>query len=597
MSFKYRFIVSFVLLEVFFIILIVSINFIAINNSSNKLIKEQIESNLTFLNEMLKVPLSIYDLATIDNLLYKTKQLHHVNSIAVLDTNGKLLSENYSFKHFTLDELIKYQKSFNHEFADENYEIRYKKIEEDDTFLGSLYVVFDTSENRLFIKQNMRNTIAIIIVEILLSTLLSYLIGSRLTRMLTNLSTVAEEIGETKIADIPYKNSKDEIGILANSLNKMQHDLKARRESLNSLTKDLQEQKEELLIANKSKDIFLANMSHELKTPLNSINIISSVMSKNKNKNLSEKDVYNLKVINKCGHDLLYLINDVLDISKLEARELTLNKENVDLKFLIRDIYETFNPQIINKKLQLFVEYDESITFIYSDKTRIKQIVENLLSNALKFTSKGKITLLVKDRNKFVELIVKDEGIGIKKEKLDDIFDRFKQADESTTRKYGGTGLGLSICKELSTLLGGDIKVESTFNKGTTFRVFIAKNEEELDDKKSLVDKKTQSKTILFLNKNPIHLFKTIIELNKAIEIEQVSTIKDYKNRILNKEYALYILDVDKNDLNEIKKLNNRNVVLLIRKELIDTEILNKFIIIDKSLDSTEICKLIKDRL
>lgn len=276
---------------------------------------------------------------------------------------------------------------------------------------------------------------------------------------------------------------------------------------------------------------------------------------------------------------------------------MTLNKENVDLKFLIRDIYETFNPQVVNKKLQLFVEYDESITFIYSDKTRIKQIVENLLSNALKFTSKGKITLLVKDRNKFVELIVKDEGIGIKKEKLDDIFDRFKQADESTTRKYGGTGLGLSICKELSTLLGGDIKVESIFNKGTTFRVFIAKNEEELENKKSFIEKKTQSKTILFLNKNPIHLFKTIIELNKTIEIEQVSTIKDYKNRILNKEYVLYILDVDKNDLNEIKKLNNKNVVLLIRKELIDTEILNKFIIIDKSLDSTEICKLIKDKL
>lgn len=307
--------------------------------------------------------------------------------------------------------------------------------------------------------------------------------------MLTNLSDVAKEIGETKTPEIPYKNNKDEIGVLANSLNKMQFDLKTRREKLKLLTKDLEEQKEELIIANKAKDDFLANMSHELKTPLNSINIISSVMSRNKEENLSEKDVYNLNMINKCGHDLLYLINDMLDISKLEANQIVLNKEDINLKLLIKDITEIFKPQVTNKNLELKVSVEDSIKFIHNDKQRIKQIVENLLSNALKFTARGKIEVQVKDKNNFIEILVKDEGIGIKEDKLEHIFDRFKQAEESTSRRYGGTGLGLAICKELSILLGGDIKVQSIFGKGSIFRVFIPKNEEEIKSLEN-IDKK-----------------------------------------------------------------------------------------------------------
>ncbi|RXJ75954.1 hypothetical protein CRV03_10720 [Arcobacter sp. F155] len=600
MSFKYRFIVSFVLLEVFFIVLIVSVNFIAINNSSNKLIKEQIESNITFLEEMLKVPLSIYDLATMDNLLYKTEELRHIDSIVVLDSNKKILSEVYNFKHFSLDELITFEKDFKYEIDDENYEIRYKEIKEDETQLGSIYIVFDTSENKQFISKNIRNTLSIIFIEILFSTLLSYLIGSRLTRMLTNLSDVAKEIGETKTPEIPYKNNKDEIGVLANSLNKMQFDLKTRREKLKLLTKDLEEQKEELIIANKAKDDFLANMSHELKTPLNSINIISSVMVRNKEENLSEKDVYNLNMINKCGHDLLYLINDVLDISKLEANQIILNKEDINLKLLIKDITEIFKPQVTNKNLELKVSVEDSIKFIHNDKQRIKQIVENLLSNALKFTAKGKIEVQVKDKNNFVEILVKDDGIGIKEEKLEHIFDRFKQAEESTSRRYGGTGLGLAICKELSILLGGDIKVQSVFGKGSIFRVFIAKNEEEIKaleniDKKDNLDIKEKTQTVLILNKNPINMFKIIVGLNQYLNVEQVNSIDDFIESKKRKNYDFYIIDVENEDIEKIEKIEEKEVLLLVDKNKIANS-LSKFETIDKTLDSKEIIKQIKDK-
>ncbi|WP_424686721.1 MAG: ATP-binding protein [Halarcobacter ebronensis] len=600
MSFKYRFIVSFVLLEVFFIVLIVSVNFIAINNSSNKLIKEQIESNITFLEEMLKVPLSIYDLATMDNLLYKTEELRHIDSIVVLDSNKKILSEVYNFKHFSLDELIQFEKDFKYEIDDENYEIRYKEIKEDETQLGSIYIVFDTSENKQFISKNIRNTLSIIFIEILFSTLLSYLIGSRLTRMLTNLSDVAKEIGETKTPEIPYKNNKDEIGVLANSLNKMQFDLKTRREKLKLLTKDLEEQKEELIIANKAKDDFLANMSHELKTPLNSINIISSVMSRNKEENLSEKDVYNLNMINKCGHDLLYLINDMLDISKLEANQIVLNKEDINLKLLIKDITEIFKPQVTNKNLELKVSVEDSIKFIHNDKQRIKQIVENLLSNALKFTARGKIEVQVKDKNNFIEILVKDEGIGIKEDKLEHIFDRFKQAEESTSRRYGGTGLGLAICKELSILLGGDIKVQSIFGKGSIFRVFIPKNEEEIKsleniDKKDVLVAKEKRKTVLILNKNPINMFRIIVGLNQYLNVEQVNSIDDFIESKKRKNYDLYIIDVENEDIEKIEKIEEKEVLLLVDKNKIGDS-LSWFETIDKTLDSKEIIKQIKDK-
>ncbi|RXK01436.1 hypothetical protein CRV02_07965 [Arcobacter sp. CECT 8989] len=601
MSFKYRFIVSFVLLEVFFIVLIVSVNFIAINNSSNKLIKEQIESNITFLEEMLKVPLSIYDLATIDNLLYKTEELGHIDSIVVLDSNKKILSKVYNFKHFSLDKLITFEKDFKYEINDENYEIRYKEIKEDETQLGSIYIVFDTSENKQFISKNIRNTLSIIFLEILLSTLLSYLIGSRLTRMLTNLSDIAKEIGETKTPEIPYKNNKDEIGVLANSLNKMQFDLKTRREKLKLLTKDLKEQKEELILANKAKDDFLANMSHELKTPLNSINIISSVMSRNKKENLSEKDVYNLNMINKCGHDLLYLINDVLDISKLEANQIVLNKEDINLKLLIKDITETFKPQLTNKNLELKVSVEDSIQFIHNDKQRIKQIVENLLSNALKFTARGKIEVSLKDKNNFVEIVVKDDGIGIEKDKLEHIFDRFKQAEESTSRRYGGTGLGLAICKELSILLGGDIKVESVLGKGSIFKVFIAKNEKEIktlgnSNEKDDLNTKEKRKTVLFLNKNPINLFKTIVGLNQYLKVEQVGSIDDFIEAKKRKNYDFYIIDVADEDIEKIEKIEEKEVLLLVDKNKIVNSLL-KFKTISKTLDSKEIIKQVRDEL
>ena len=145
MSFKYRFIVSFVLLEAFFIILIVTMNFIAINNSSDKLIKENINSNVSFLEELLKVPLSIYDLATIDNLIVKTQELDYVNSIILLDSQNRVLAEKYSFTDIKLDDMIKIKQDFTYIFEDRLYKLKYKELLVDDSYLGAMYILFDLS--------------------------------------------------------------------------------------------------------------------------------------------------------------------------------------------------------------------------------------------------------------------------------------------------------------------------------------------------------------------------------------------------------------------------------------------------------------------
>jgi len=475
MSFKYRFILSFVLLEVFFILLIVSVNFFTISNSSKNLINEKIESNTVFLEQIVKVPISIYDIATLDDL--HKNSIKYMNSIVILDSSNRVLSSHYSYKHMKLEKFLKLEKNLDVNIDDEFYKIVYKKIFEDDIFIGSIYMVFDLSNNYHLIENNTKRTLFIIFIEILISTLMAYIIGTRLTNKLTLLSDIAFKIGTEEKTEIPFLNSSDEIGKLSKSMNLMQENLFNRNKELKEYNDILKKQKYELIAANKAKDDFLANMSHELKTPLNSINVISDLMMRNRTNNLDNKQVKNLEIVNKCGKDLLFLINDILDLSKLEAGQIILNNDTLNVKELMTSIYDMFRPQTRAKNIDFVFKFDNEIESIFSDQDRIKQIIKNLLSNALKFTQEGKISLIVENYNDKIKIKVKDEGIGIPEDKLEHIFDRFKQVDGSTTRKYGGTGLGLSICKELCELLDGTISVRSEVNKGSIFEVILPKKE------------------------------------------------------------------------------------------------------------------------
>lgn len=337
---------------------------------------------------------------------------------------------------------------------------------------------------------------------------------------------------------------------------------------LNERTKRLYNAKIIAEEANKSKDDFLANMSHELKTPLNSINIISNIMMKNKSENLDENQIKNLEIIHKCGIDLLYLINDILDLSKLDAKQNNVQNTKIDVKEFMNSIYEMFYAQTNAKNLELIFKIDDNLNFIYSDQIKIKQIIKNLLSNALKFTQKGKIHFLVEDANNDIKIIIKDEGIGIPEDKIEFIFDRFKQLDGSITRKYGGTGLGLTICKELILLLNGKINVTSKVNIGSNFEIIIPKNMDLSSDKNIkdslneveensseniklnqnlgfvLTKQEIQKEHIYVLNNDPISFFNLIIELNKKYNVKQLSKINNYfylkKKKIILKLSLIY---------------------------------------------------------
>lgn len=229
--------------------------------------------------------------------------------------------------------------------------------------------------------------------------------------------------------------------------------------------------------ANKAKSEFLANMSHELRTPLNSLLLLSEDLIENEEKNLTEEQIEDLDIIHSGGKNLLVLINDILDLSKVEAGKMNVNFDNVSLEFIKRNTNASFQHMADAKGLHFSINITKDApTHIRSDSVRLEQILRNFLSNAIKFTREGAVTLDIyvpHDDQDMIAFAVTDSGIGIPSNKQGDIFQAFQQADGSTEREYGGTGLGLSISTQLADLLGGSISLKSTEGKGSTFTITL----------------------------------------------------------------------------------------------------------------------------
>jgi signal transduction histidine kinase len=606
MSFKYRFILSFVSLEIFFILLIVIFNFNTITNSSKQLISEKIDSNMSFMKNLIVVPLSIYDLGTLDNITENIAELKYINSIIILDNEDRIISSKFKFKYKSIEEILKIKSNQDLSLDEKVYELRHESLSEEGVYIGSIYVIFDHSENRIFLNETKNNNIFLILIEIIFSSILSFIVGNRLNNKLINLSNVARNIGKNKKIKVPYLNLKDEIGILSNSLNQMQIDLENRNKDLKNLTKNLVNQKFELIETQKYKDSFFANMSHELKTPLNSINILSSIMMNNKKENLDEVQIKNLTIINDCGRKLVALINDIMDISKIEAGETIINSQPFDFNESMNKIYEMFLIQIQKKGLEFIFEKDSSLEFITNDEKLIGQILINILSNAIKFTDKGKIEFIINNKNEFIEFIIKDEGIGIPNDKLEYIFERFKQVDGNLNRKYGGTGLGLSISKELITKLSGNISVKSKLEKGSEFTILIKKNFNKQDmniaysnkdEAKEMISKKVdnfeekQNKNIIIVNNDPMYYFEIVLKLKKkSIIIKQISSLDNLLEELKNEKisYDKIVIDLDYITQYELKEfLKNKKINLFIATshiEKIDEDLKNSIkVILEKS--------------
>ena len=251
--------------------------------------------------------------------------------------------------------------------------------------------------------------------------------------------------------------------------------LEAQRDDLARAQAVLEEQAAELKTASRYKSEFVANMSHEMRTPLNSLLIMARLLADNRGGNLTPEQVSFAETIETSGNDLLTLINDILDLSKIEAGKLDLQPQDVAVSGLIDKLMAVVRPQANEKGLEVSTTVAPDVPdSIVSDPQRLGQVLKNFLSNAIKFTQEGGITLSVaRESDDRIAFSVTDTGIGIAEDQQDAIFDAFRQADGTINRKYGGTGLGLSISRELAEMLGGDVRVESALGEGSTFTIVI----------------------------------------------------------------------------------------------------------------------------
>jgi signal transduction histidine kinase/HAMP domain-containing protein/CheY-like chemotaxis protein len=252
-------------------------------------------------------------------------------------------------------------------------------------------------------------------------------------------------------------------------------ELQAKNVEIESARAGLEEKATQLALSSKYKSEFLANMSHELRTPLNSLLILSRLLADNDEGNLSEQQVEFATTIHSAGNDLLALINDILDLSKVEAGKMELDLGAVALADICEDVERSFRPVAEEKGLTFAIELDDALPpSIVTDEQRLQQVLRNLLSNAFKFTPTGTVALKVlRDADERISFAVADTGVGIAPDKLASIFEAFQQADGTTSRKYGGTGLGLSISREISRLLGGEIRVASSVGDGSSFTLVL----------------------------------------------------------------------------------------------------------------------------
>ncbi|NEX45592.1 response regulator [Rhodobacter sp. ETT8] len=252
--------------------------------------------------------------------------------------------------------------------------------------------------------------------------------------------------------------------------------LEEQRNALVQSRKSLEEQAKALERESRYKSEFVANMSHELRTPLNALLIMSRLLAENRGRTLTAEQVRWAQTIESSGQDLLTLINDILDLSKIEAGKLDLLRTEVDPQTVARKLLRGFEVQARSKGLQLTAEVAPGVGVIHTDGNRLEQVLRNFLSNAIKFTDQGRVSLQITSAPEGIAFAVQDTGIGIAESEHEAVFDAFRQADGTISRRYGGTGLGLSISRELADLLGGSISLSSQPGKGSTFTLTIPRD-------------------------------------------------------------------------------------------------------------------------
>jgi len=421
-----------------------------------------------------------------------------------------------------------------------------------------LATIHSFEPNKLSFLENVTESIAIAITSI----------QSR-TRMAELLRQTQEQTSELKVREEELSQTNEELEDKNRILEDHKIDIEMKNNELQIAQKVVEEKVQELELTNKYKSEFLANMSHELRTPLNSILLLSKLLADNKEGLLSDDDAESAQTIYKSGAELLNLINDILDLSKVEAGQIDLHVNKTKISTLAENMKKTFEPMAKERNLDFIIDISENIpNKIYTDSQRTEQIVRNFLSNSMKFTSKGSITLKISrpepskditimlnqnglNASKTIAFSVIDTGIGISKDKQKIVFEAFQQADGTTSRKYGGTGLGLSISREFSKLLGGIIRVSSELNKGSIFTLYLP------EKKKSYDDNSGDSHSFIEDEQDIVHdkQENNFVEEKKSIDSSRIESdkgqkidapiIEDDRDQILPEDKSILIIEDD----------------------------------------------------
>jgi HAMP domain-containing protein/signal transduction histidine kinase/CheY-like chemotaxis protein len=361
--------------------------------------------------------------------------------------------------------------------------------------------------------------------------------------LLTQSQQLTAEL-QSRQAELQQTN--EELGTKARLLAQQNEEVERKNSEVEQARRALEEKASELALTSKYKSEFLANMSHELRTPLNSILILSQQLAENTGGHLTAKQVEYARNINSSGSDLLNLINDILDLSKIESGTVTVDVEDISFHGLRESIERNFRHVAEAKSLPFIVAFDEQLPrSMESDPKRLQQILKNLLSNAVKFTSRGRVEVRVgladggwspdhpvlSEAQHVVAFAVEDTGIGVAPDKQRLIFEAFQQADAGTSRKYGGTGLGLAISRELAVLLGGEIKLQSVHGQGSTFTLYLPLHYSGPD-----------SSTVMRSTKGTEHLQMPVLALPVARGEEHIA---DDRERIETGDPVMLIVEDD----------------------------------------------------
>jgi signal transduction histidine kinase/HAMP domain-containing protein/CheY-like chemotaxis protein len=325
-------------------------------------------------------------------------------------------------------------------------------------------------------------TIGVTINTIMANSRTEALLGQS-QRLTTQLQERSDEL-QRQQAELRRSNA--ELEEKAALLAKQNRAIEVQNFQIEQARRTLEERAQQLATSSRYKSEFLANMSHELRTPLNSLLVLAKLLAENPDGNLTPKQVEFARTVYEAGSDLLQLINDILDLSKVEAGRMDVQPTELSLSTLVEYVHATFRPMAADKGLTFDVEVSPDVPgLLFTDEQRLQQILRNLLSNAVKFTNSGGVLLRIyrpdavaftgplRNEPQVIAFSVSDTGIGIAEDQLRVIFDAFRQADGTTSRRYGGTGLGLSISRDIARVLGGEIRVDSRPGRGSTFTLYL----------------------------------------------------------------------------------------------------------------------------